>query len=925
MHQLKTAFRNSTHLFNAKYPRSICNDGVLSEASPAFLDASEDTFWFCRSQDSRFTIAHTQQPETAAAFSRLWKRMGSTQSAMRRLLTQGLFNEVLPLYGESDDEGAMSDSLIREIEKEKKEAAARKAKADASEQCRVEMVTEVIQQMVEHFALGWHNQVQPKLERSAMILWDKYYGHQQALQKHLDDLSSRRLVKARQSIIDSGVGTRRQAKALCSTLRGTIEDIAQIKWLLQLLSKPRPLSMPPDSPTKKDQNSSHKASPADKRNNVSSDSHDDMSDFIEDDGSDYDRSQMAGILSYNILSVPQHLRQPRQPAYIRSRYSRRVRGAKQIKGTTQTLYEDLSDGASSDGGMRNVSESAAEFLRALSLFSASEAFEAAMFYMRGMAMGTVAGGSALCSVAKPAATPKLTINCALRIWAEFQCWIILCLPTVRVKYSSSIQRDYVQAQLDKLLPPEEQEPENKADDQRKISRHIKRIAQFLVRCPVEDLDSGPTGQVESELDSTEILINTKRLPNVLNVLSDRNVALKAAFGMFYSWRCKAQTNMEDIVMANTAEALHQADTPSSSEEVQVSPVESETHFDAANTLQMDALSSNSEGGQGSPAESGTHLDAANSLQQIVVLPGSEDGKVESYLDADSNRLFANGEYQADTDNSDIMTIQSDSESPGLSEEELKSTQEKHSGRRNIRPVRGENEVVLQMRKQQDLMDEAIQRRIEERKAMKEAIAHSSNSSDDEVMVSGSAVTPASATAGAQPARSVVNEIGTRVIINEGHPDEQQDVHIPGFIGGQLKEHQVAGVQFMWKNIVMLSNHSSVADSEGPAQHGCVLAHSMGLGKTLQAISLIYTLLNEVHSGNPEFAESIFTPRRVLILCPVTVQSNWAAEFWKWTGVDHSLSKIRKYMAIDGPLLPSPYSIPSDRELTLPERQRLLEM
>ncbi|KAJ2450023.1 carbamoyl-phosphate synthase (glutamine-hydrolyzing) cpa2 [Coemansia sp. RSA 2336] len=951
--QLQSAFRNSTQLSSAKHPRNTSSDGVLSEKTPAFLDTSEDLFWFCRSQSSRFTIAHAQQPETAAACARLWKQMVSTQSAMWKLLTQGVFNKVLPLYGESDDEGAISDGLMREIEKEKKETAARQAKAAAVEKRRIEMVTRVIQEMVEQFALGWHNRMQPKLERNAMVLWDKYYAQHDVLQQNLDDLSSRRLAKARQTIIDSGVGTRKQARLLCSSLRATIEDIAQLKWLLQLLSKPRPLSMPPASPTNKPQEKSRKLSPVAKKVGSSSDSYDGMSDFIEDDGSDYDRSEMAGMILPHSIYVPQNIRPPRPSARNRNRYAYRARSAKQVKRTTQTLYEDLSDGASSDGSVGNMSESAAaEFVRALSTVSASEAFDAAMFYMRGMAMGTVAGASASLGVA----LPKITINCALRIWAEFQCWIILCLPTVRVKYTSLMQRDYVQAQLDRLLPAEDQELESRADDQRKISRHIKQIAQFLVRCPVEDLGSGPTsGQAEADLDSTELLICTKQLPNVLNVLSDRSVALKAAFGMFYSWRCTVQTAMEDTAVTDTR--LQDSEGP---EVAQMSPIESETHYDAAvaskdaaDILPVDtaALSSSSEDGQiassvepethsdhellqqvtalsssdgssAATAEPETNLDAVDTLQMVAVSSSSEDGQVEPDSETESNKALALGLLDNDDD---IMVIQSDSEGSGLSEGELEPTSKQQRGRRNIRAARGENEVVLQMRKQQELMDKAIQRRIEERKAMKEAAAHSSDSSEDEVMVSGSAVTPVPATAAAEPARSVVNDIGTRVIINEGHSDEQQDVYIPGFIGGQLKEHQVSGVQFMWKNIVMLSNHSTCAESEGLMQHGCVLAHSMGLGKTLQAIALVYTLLNEVHSGNPEFAESIFTPRRVLILCPVTVQSNWAAEFWKWTGVDHSLSKIHKYMAIDGPLLPAPYAIPADRELTLTERRQLLEM
>ncbi|KAJ2814485.1 hypothetical protein GGI24_006373, partial [Coemansia furcata] len=43
---------------------------------------------------------------------------------------------------------------------------------------------------------------------------------------------------------------------------------------------------------------------------------------------------------------------------------------------------------------------------------------------------------------------------------------------------------------------------------------------------------------------------------------------------------------------------------------------------------------------------------------------------------------------------------------------------------------------------------------------------------------------------------------------------------------------------------------------------------------------------------------------MLILCPPTIQANWTAEFWKWTGVHHSMADVSSYhKAIDGLLLP----------------------
>ncbi|KAI9501435.1 SNF2 family N-terminal domain-containing protein, partial [Coemansia spiralis] len=123
-----------------------------------------------------------------------------------------------------------------------------------------------------------------------------------------------------------------------------------------------------------------------------------------------------------------------------------------------------------------------------------------------------------------------------------------------------------------------------------------------------------------------------------------------------------------------------------------------------------------------------------------------------------------------------------------------------------------------------------------------------------------------------------------ILINVGHAADQQDVLLPGFIAGNLKKHQLDGIRFMWKNIVIPENTL-------PSQHGCVLAHSMGLGKTLQTISFIYTLLNELHRMNPDFSKSTFASRRILILCPPTVQSNWTAEFWKWTAIRQQSRKV----------------------------------
>lgn len=53
---------------------------------------------------------------------------------------------------------------------------------------------------------------------------------------------------------------------------------------------------------------------------------------------------------------------------------------------------------------------------------------------------------------------------------------------------------------------------------------------------------------------------------------------------------------------------------------------------------------------------------------------------------------------------------------------------------------------------------------------------------------------------------------------------------------------------------------------------------MGLGKTLQSVTLIYTLLKTGITANGEP-----TAKRVIVVCPCSLVKNWANEFVKWLG------------------------------------------
>jgi len=85
---------------------------------------------------------------------------------------------------------------------------------------------------------------------------------------------------------------------------------------------------------------------------------------------------------------------------------------------------------------------------------------------------------------------------------------------------------------------------------------------------------------------------------------------------------------------------------------------------------------------------------------------------------------------------------------------------------------------------------------------------------------------------------------------------------------KLKPHQKEGVRFMWDNC--FESMETMETSQGG---GCILAHCMGLGKTLQVITLLHTVVNErLHVET------------VLIVCPLNTVANWGHELDRWLAV-----------------------------------------
>lgn len=94
-----------------------------------------------------------------------------------------------------------------------------------------------------------------------------------------------------------------------------------------------------------------------------------------------------------------------------------------------------------------------------------------------------------------------------------------------------------------------------------------------------------------------------------------------------------------------------------------------------------------------------------------------------------------------------------------------------------------------------------------------------------------------------------------------HPDVDPDVYLNDRISVIVKPHRVAGIRFMFENVIG-SNFKNLENSAG----SCILAHAMGLGKTLQTIAFCDLFFR-------------FTDcTKVVCIAPVSVILNWKSEF-----------------------------------------------
>ncbi|XP_069027436.1 transcriptional regulator ATRX [Embiotoca jacksoni] len=192
----------------------------------------------------------------------------------------------------------------------------------------------------------------------------------------------------------------------------------------------------------------------------------------------------------------------------------------------------------------------------------------------------------------------------------------------------------------------------------------------------------------------------------------------------------------------------------------------------------------------------------------------------------------------------IKVQDSSSSNEKSGEEDEDDQDEARKGRKKIRKILKVNSLRTETR---DALKEEEDRRkrIAEREALREKLR--------EVLV-------------VEESSQVTCPITTKLVLDEDEETKEPLLQVHRNLVTKLKPHQVDGVQFMWDCCC-----ESMKKIEKSVGSGCILAHCMGLGKTLQVVTFLHTLLL---CDKVDFTTA-------LVVCPLNTVLNWLTEFEKW--------------------------------------------
>ncbi|CAF3656265.1 unnamed protein product [Rotaria sordida] len=230
--------------------------------------------------------------------------------------------------------------------------------------------------------------------------------------------------------------------------------------------------------------------------------------------------------------------------------------------------------------------------------------------------------------------------------------------------------------------------------------------------------------------------------------------------------------------------------------------------------------------------------------------GSNENSLDNNSDNQTKTKKTKLQRSGDENNSTTDEDEEEEDDDDEEEEEGVSPTKRKHGRKNIRKIIDDKELDIQTKDAIEAERERRKRIAEKQKEYNETLleqsSYMSNNGSDEL-----------------------NTSNHRLILELDKNTNEPLIEVSSKLVEQLKPHQCDGVRFLWNNVFESIDAIKNKKRNG---NGCILAHCMGLGKTLQVISFIHTVFNY---------DNITKVKTCLILCPINAALNWSNEFDHW--------------------------------------------
>ncbi|KAK6633046.1 hypothetical protein RUM43_012789 [Polyplax serrata] len=246
------------------------------------------------------------------------------------------------------------------------------------------------------------------------------------------------------------------------------------------------------------------------------------------------------------------------------------------------------------------------------------------------------------------------------------------------------------------------------------------------------------------------------------------------------------------------------------------------------------------------SDSNSEIEMLPRRRRLNVLPSDDDiDEINNTSNSDSKKRNRSSETRSSSTSEGTRKVRKkkrkrkNKNNVIQSDEEIEENISKHRswGRRNIKPIMKARSLEVDTKEAEKNEQKRKNRIMERTKLMKEMFPEDFNA----------------------------DGTAKRLVLDFDPETKQPIVSVNKELLKVLKPHQINGVKFMWDNCF-----ESVQRLQVDGGSGCILAHCMGLGKTLEVITLVHTIFTNDIGVNT-----------VLIICPLSTVTNWLKEFKKW--------------------------------------------